>query len=71
MKKIRINLIVVLVSVAVLALLVIQFFQTAQLYDRKSTQFKAKVVTLLDRVAIRHEKAEDIRDKIEDERGGG
>lgn len=61
MKKIRINLIVVLVSVAVLALLVIQFFQTAQLYDRKSTQFKAKVVTLLDRVAIRHEKAEDIR----------
>ena len=61
MKKIRINLIVVLVSFAVLALLVIQFFQTAQLYDRKSTQFKAKVVTLLDRVAIRHEKAEDIR----------
>ena len=61
MKKVRINLIVVLVSVAVLALLVIQFFQTAQLYDRKSTQFKAKVVTLLDRVAIRHEKAEDIR----------
>lgn len=60
-KKIRINLIVVLVSVAVLALLVIQFFQTAQLYDRKSTQFKAKVVTLLDRVSIRHEKAEDIR----------
>lgn len=61
MKKIRINLIVVLVSIAVLALLVIQFFQTAQLYDRKSTQFKAKVTTLLERVAIRHEKAEDIR----------
>jgi two-component system phosphate regulon sensor histidine kinase PhoR len=60
-KKIRINLIVVLVSVAVLALLVIQFFQTAQLYDRKSTQFKAKVVSVLDRIAIRHEKAEDIR----------
>lgn len=61
MKKIRINLIVVLVSIAVLALLVIQFFQTAQLYDRKSTQFKAKVTTLLERVVIRHEKAEDIR----------
>lgn len=61
MKKIRINLIVVLVSIAVLALLVIQFFQTAQLYDRKSTQFKAKVVTLIERVAIRHEKADDIR----------
>ena len=44
-----------------LALLVIQSFQTAQLYDRKSTQFKSKVNTSLERIAIRHEKAEDIR----------
>lgn len=44
-----------------LALLVIQSFQTAQLYDRKSTQFKSKVATSLERIAIRHEKAEDIR----------
>ena len=44
-----------------LALLVIQSFQTAQLYDRKSTQFKSKVNTTLERIAIRHEKAEDIR----------
>ena len=51
----------VLVVVSMLALLVIQSFQTAQLYDRKSTQFKSKVNTTLERIAIRHEKAEDIR----------
>lgn len=44
-----------------LALLVIQSFQTAQLYDRKSNQFKSKVITSLERISIRHEKAEDIR----------
>ena len=61
MKKIRVNFIFVLVVVSMLALLVIQSFQTAQLYDRKSTQFKSKVNTTLERIAIRHEKAEDIR----------
>ena len=50
-----------LVVVAMLALLVIQAFQTAQLYDRKSTQFKSKVSNTLERIAVRHEKAEDIR----------
>ncbi len=44
-----------------LALLVIQAFQMAQLYDRKSTEFKSKVNTTLERIALRHEKAEDIR----------
>jgi len=43
------------------ALLLIQFFQTLQLYDRKSTQFKAKVLTSLERIAIRHEKSDAIR----------
>lgn len=60
-KKIRVNFIFVLVVIAMLALLIIQSFQTAQLYDRKSTQFKSKVYTTLERIAIRHEKAEDIR----------
>ncbi len=61
MRKIRINFIVVLVSIAMIALLFIQLFQTAQLYDRKSTQFKNHVQTLLDRIAVHHEKADDIR----------
>lgn len=61
MKKIRINFIVLLVSIAMIALLIIQLFQTVQLYERKSSQFKNQVQTLLDKIAIHHEKADDIR----------
>ncbi len=61
MKKIRVNTVILAVIVAMLALLVIQAFQMAQLYDRKSTEFKSKVNTTLERIALRHEKAEDIR----------
>lgn len=61
MRKIRVNLIVALVVIALLALLVIQAFQTVQLYDRKHTEFETNVSTSLERIAIRHEKAEDIR----------
>lgn len=50
-----------LVITALLALLVIQAFQTAQLYDRKTTQLETNLSTSLERIAIRHEKAEDIR----------
>lgn len=44
-----------------LALMVIQAFQTAQLYDRKRTEFRDRFGTILDRIAMRHEKADDIR----------
>jgi two-component system, OmpR family, phosphate regulon sensor histidine kinase PhoR len=60
-RKIRVNLIWVLVVTAMVALMLIQVFQTAQLYDRTSTRFKTNVSTSLERIAIRHEKAEDIR----------
>ena len=61
MRKIRVNLIVALVVIALLALLFIQAFQTVQLYDRKHTDFELNLSTSLERIAIRHEKAEDIR----------
>lgn len=61
MKKIRVNFILVLVVAALLALLVIQVIQTAQLYDRKSSEFSERFSTTLDRFALRHEKAVDIR----------
>lgn len=61
MKKIRLDVVVLSVIVAMLALLIIQGFQTAQLYDRKSNEFKSKVNTTLERIALRHEKTEDIR----------
>ena len=61
MKKVRVNFILVLVVAALLALLVIQAFQTAQLYDRKSNEFSDTFSSTLDKFAFRHEKAEDIR----------
>ena len=50
-----------MVVVAMIALLVIQAFQSVQLYDRESTEFGERMKTTLDRIAIRHEKADDIR----------
>lgn len=61
MIKIRINLVITAVWIAMLALLLIQIFQTLQLYDRKSDDFKSKVNTALERIAIRYEKVEDLR----------
>lgn len=61
MKKIRVNLIVFLVVSAMIALLIIQTFQTLQLYDRKARQFDMNLHTALERIAVHHEKAEDIR----------
>ncbi len=61
MLKIRINLVITLVWIAIFALLLIQIFQTLQLYDRKSDDFKSKVNTVLERIAIRYEKIEDVR----------
>ena len=48
-------------AVSTVALLIIQAFQTRQLFDKKSGQFQAEVQTTLERIAVRHEKAEDIR----------
>jgi two-component system, OmpR family, phosphate regulon sensor histidine kinase PhoR len=61
MIKIRINLVITAVWIAMLALLLIQIFQTLQLYDRKSDDFKSKIDTALERIAIRYEKVEDLR----------
>lgn len=51
----------VLVVLAMIALLVIQVFQTAQMYDRTNIRLNNNLSTSLERIAIRHEKAEDIR----------
>ncbi|HLU86687.1 MAG TPA: HAMP domain-containing sensor histidine kinase [Taishania sp.] len=61
MGKIRVNIIFIIVIVATVALLIIQAFQTRQLFDKKSGQFKAEVETTMERIAVRHEKAEDVR----------
>lgn len=61
MIKIRINLVITAVWIAMLALLLIQIFQTLQLYDRKADDFQSKVQTALERISIRHEKMEDVQ----------
>ena len=60
MIKIRINLVITAVWFAMLALLLIQIYQTVQLYDRKSDDFQAKLKTTTERIALIHEKVEDI-----------
>lgn len=61
MLKIRINWIIGIVSLAMISLLVIQFYQVSQQYNQKSEEFKDKVKTLIERIAIRHEKAIELR----------
>jgi two-component system phosphate regulon sensor histidine kinase PhoR len=60
-KQIRVNIVVILLAVSVLSLLIIQTFQVIQLYERKTIQFNNNLRTSLERIALRHEKAEDIR----------
>jgi len=61
MRKIRINWIIGVVSLAMISLLVIQFYQVSQQYNQKSEEFKDKVKTLIERIAIRHEKTIELR----------
>ena len=61
MKRIRVNFILILVVAAMLALLLIQASQTSALYHRKSGEFKERLTITLDRIALSHEKADDIR----------
>jgi two-component system, OmpR family, phosphate regulon sensor histidine kinase PhoR len=61
MKKIRLSIASILLGLSVVSLLIIQAFQMLQLYERKSTQFEQNQSTCIDKIAFRHEKAEDIR----------
>ena len=61
MRKNRINITVVLLALAIISLFLIQGYQTSQIYDRNFTQFKLNRASSLERIAIRHEKTEDIR----------
>lgn len=61
MTKIRINLVITAVWFAMLALLLIQVYQTVQLYDRKSDDFTSKVNTAVERIALHHEKSEELK----------
>ena len=61
MKKIRINLVSFLLISSVIALLIIEVFQMLQLYDRKTIQLKNNISRCLEKIAFKHEKAEDYK----------
>ena len=61
MKKIRINLVSFLLISSVISLLIIEVFQMLQLYDRKTIQLKNNISRCLEKIAFKHEKAEDYK----------
>jgi len=60
-RKIEVNVVIVFVVIASIALLIIQAYQTKQLFARQREHFRDRVQTTLERIAVRHEKAEDVR----------
>lgn len=60
MKNIRINLIITSVALAVTALLLIQFFQVSQLFDKKINQLHDKTVALVERTTFLYDKANNM-----------
>lgn len=61
MKNFRFSFVTISVAIALFSLVIIQVFQIVQLYDRKNSQFKRKLSTSMERIALQHEKAEDLR----------
>jgi two-component system, OmpR family, phosphate regulon sensor histidine kinase PhoR len=61
MKKVRPSIAIILLGLSVASLIVIQTIQMSQLYDRKLNQFEKNEAICLDKIAFRHEKAEDLR----------
>lgn len=61
MNRIRLNYIVILISVALLVLVGLQLYQAVQLYEKKSEELSSHIDNILTKVAIRHEKASDLQ----------
>jgi two-component system phosphate regulon sensor histidine kinase PhoR len=61
LKRIGIKYIVILTSTALLVLVGLQLYQAKQLYNQKSEEFNAHIDNVLSKVAIRHEKASDLK----------
>ncbi|MEX1192739.1 MAG: HAMP domain-containing sensor histidine kinase [Brumimicrobium sp.] len=61
MKRIGLKYIVILTSTALLVLVSLQLYQAKQLYNQKSEEFNSHIDNVLSKVAIRHEKASDLK----------
>lgn len=60
-KKIKLKYIVLLISLALFFLATLQIYQFYQLYEKKSEELNKHIENVLSRVAIRHEKAADLK----------
>lgn len=65
MRQIRVNYVWILLIGSLVALLGIQVFQTRQLYERKSNELNSKFQTILEKIALRHERSENMRHYIQ------
>lgn len=61
MRRIRVSFILVLLISSLLALLIVQAFQTVELYKKKSNQFSERFATTMETIALKHQRAEEMR----------
>lgn len=61
MRKFQLKHIVILISTALVALVILQLYQAFQLYDKKSEELSTQLENILSKVVIRHEKASDLQ----------
>jgi len=59
-RRIQLKHIVILISTALVALVILQLYQAFQLYDKKSEELNNQMDNVLSKVAMRHEKASDL-----------
>ena len=61
MKTKQINLALILLALSMLSLLFVQSFQLYLNYDQKKKELASEIITFQNKIAFKHEKAEDYR----------
>ena len=61
MKRLSLNYIIVLISIALLVFVGLQLYQAKQLYNQTSEELNTHIENVLSKLVIRHEKAADLR----------
>tara|TARA_B100000767_G_C19778261_1_gene544109 strand:- start:10448 stop:12067 length:1620 start_codon:yes stop_codon:yes gene_type:complete len=61
MRTKQINLAVILLALSMLSLLIVQSFQLYLNYDQKKKELDSEIITFQNKIAFKHEKAEDYR----------
>ena len=61
MRRTQINLAVILLALSMFSLLIVQSFQLYLNYDQKKKELASEIITFQNKIAFKHEKAEDYR----------